>query len=77
MQLFIDSKTGLLIKKISKQTGQEGPVTNEEVYSDYRRADGVQFPFKTVGTSDGKKVSELTLTSVKVNAGVKDDAFKK
>ncbi|MCX6142949.1 MAG: insulinase family protein [Ignavibacteriales bacterium] len=77
LQLFIDSKTGLVIKKVSKQTGQKGPVTNEEVYSDYRLVDGVQFPFKTVGTSDGKKVSELTLTSVKLNAGVKEDVFKK
>ena len=77
MQLFIDPKSGLVIKKVFKQSGQKGPVTVEEVYSDYRPADGVQFPFKTVGTSDGKKVSELTLTSVKVNTGVKEDAFKK
>jgi predicted Zn-dependent peptidase len=77
MQLFIDSKTSLLIKKISKQTSQKGPVTNEEVYSDYRLADGIRFPFRTIGTSDGKKVSELTLTSVKVNTGIKEEAFKK
>jgi len=77
MQLFIDSKTGLVIKKLSKQSGQKGPVTNEEVYSDYRLADGVQFPFKTVATTDGKKISELTLTSIKLNTGVKEDAFKK
>jgi zinc protease len=77
MQLYIDSKTGLVIKKVSKQTSQKGPVTSEEVYSDYRLADGVQFPFKTVGIVDGKKASELTLTSIKLNTGVKEDAFKK
>ncbi len=77
MQLFIDSKTGLVMKKVAKESGQKGPVTVEEVYSDYRLADGVQFPFKTVGTSDGKKVSELTVTSIKLNTGVKEEAFKK
>lgn len=77
MQLFVDSKTGLVMKKVAKQSSQKGPVTVEEVYSDYRLADGVQFPFKTVGTSDGKKSSELTVTSIKLNTGVKEDAFKK
>ena len=77
MQLFIDSKTGLIVKKIATQSGQTGPVTVEEVYSDYRLADGVLFPFKTVGTSDGKKISELTVTSMKLNTGVKEEEFKK
>ncbi len=77
MQLFIDSKTGLVMKKVLRQSGRKGPVTIEEVYADYRRADGVQFPFKTIGTSDGKKTSELTLTSVKLNTGVREDTFKK
>ncbi len=77
VQLFINSKTGLVMKKVTTQTGEKGPVTVEEVYSDYRVADGVQFPFKTVATSDGKKSSELTLTSVKLNTGIKEDEFKK
>jgi len=77
IQLFIDSKTGLVMKKVAKQSGQKGPVTVEEMYSDYRLADGVQFPFKTVGTSDGKKASELTLTSVKLNSGINNEVFKK
>ena len=77
VQLYIDSKSSLVMKKIAKQSGQKGPVTVEEVYSDYRLADGVQFPFKTVGSTDGKKSSEMTLTSIKLNTGIKEDAFKK
>ena len=77
MQLFVDAKTGLVTKKVAKESGQKGPMTVEEVYSDYRLADGVQFPFKTIGTGDGKKSSELTLTSVKLNTGIKEDVFKK
>ena len=77
LKLFIDSKSGFIMKKISRQSGQKGPVTVEESYSDYRIADGIQFPFKTVGTSEGKKISELTVTSIKVNTGLKEEAFKK
>jgi zinc protease len=77
IQLFVDAKSGLIVKKVQKQTGQQGPETVEEVFSDYRAASGVQFPFRTVGTSNGKKISELTLTSIKVNSGVKEEVFRK
>jgi zinc protease len=77
LQLFIDTKSNLIVKKVIKHNGQNGPETLEEVYSDYRVVDGLQFPFKTIGSSDGKKTSELTLTSVKVNSGVKGELFIK
>jgi zinc protease len=77
VRLFIDPATGLVVKKIARGTGPSGPTDVEETYSDYRTADGVQFPFKTVSTSDGKRVSEVTVTTVKVNGGVKDEVFKK
>jgi hypothetical protein len=77
MRLFIDAQSGFVLKKVARGMTQSGPGDIEEVFSDYRVADGVQFPFKTVATSDGKKVSEVTVTSVKVNAGVKEEVFKK
>jgi hypothetical protein len=77
LQLTVDSKSGFIVKKISRQSGQNGPVTVEESYSDYRLADGIQFPFKTVGTREGKKISELSVTSIKVNTGLKEEAFTK
>jgi zinc protease len=77
MRFFIDSKSGMVVKKIARGSGPTGPSTMEEVFTDYRIADGIQFPFKTVTSSDGKKVSELTVESVKVNGGVKEEVFKK
>ena len=77
MRLFVDAQSGLVIKKIARGMTQSGPGDIEEVFSDYRAADGVQFPFKTVATSDSKKVSEVTITSIKVNGGVKEEVFKK
>jgi hypothetical protein len=77
MRYFIDSKTGLVLKKTAKGAGASGPTVVEETFSDYRAINGVQFPFKTLGTSEGKKVSEMTVESVKVNVGVKEETFKK
>jgi outer membrane lipoprotein-sorting protein len=77
MRLFVDAQSGFVLKKVARGMTPSGPGDIEEVFSDYRVADGVQFPFKTVATSDGKKVSEVTVTSVKVNAGVKEEVFKK
>ncbi len=77
MRFYVDSKSGMVLKKSSRSSGPSGPTTVEETYSDYRVVSGIQFPFKTVGTSEGKKASELTLESIRVNVGIKDEVFKK
>jgi len=77
MRFFIDSKTGLVLKKSARGSGATGPSMIEESYADYRAVNGIQFPFKTVATSDGKKVSEMTLESINTNVGVKEDTFRK
>ena len=74
---YIDSKSGLFARKVAKGNTQSGPADIEENYSDYRSVNGVQIPHKTEATAGGKKVSELTIVSATVNAGVKDDVFKK
>jgi zinc protease len=77
VRLFVDPATGLVVKKIARGTGPSGPSDLEELYSDYRLADGVQFPYKTISTADGKRISEVTIDTVKVNGGVKEEVFKK
>jgi len=65
------------VKKTARGSGASGPTTVEETYTDFRAVNGIQFPFKTVGTSEGKKISEMAVESVKVNVGVKEETFKK
>jgi predicted Zn-dependent peptidase/outer membrane lipoprotein-sorting protein len=77
MRFFVDSKTGIVLKKTARGSGPSGPTMVEETYTDYRAVNGIQFPFKTLGTSEGKKISEMTIESIQVNAGVRDDTFKK
>jgi zinc protease len=77
MRFFLDSKTGIVLKKTARGSGASGPTIVEETYTDYRAVNGIQFPFKTLGTSEGKKISEMSVESVKVNVGVKEETFKK
>jgi zinc protease len=77
MRFFLDSKTGMVLKKTARGSGASGPTMVEETYTDYRAVNGIQYPFKTLGTSEGKKISEMAVESVKVNVGVKDETFKK
>ena len=53
------------------------PTAVEETFSDFRTTAGILFPFKVVSSKDGKKVSEGTITEVKVNTGVDDNLFVK
>ncbi|HTY35943.1 MAG TPA: pitrilysin family protein [Bacteroidota bacterium] len=77
MRFTIDAKSGLVLKRSTRESGEDGPMTAEETYSDYRVVNGIQFPFKTVGSSDGKKTSELDITSISVNPGVDEKIFKR
>jgi len=55
----------------------QGPADLEELLSDYRDVDGVKIPFKVETLADGKRQALTTISSVKINSGVKDDVFKK
>jgi predicted Zn-dependent peptidase/outer membrane lipoprotein-sorting protein len=74
---FIDTKTGLVVKKIAKTMTPSGLADVEEVYSEYRTVDGIHVPFKTIVTSGKQKVSETVISSLKVNSGLSRDSFKR
>ncbi len=53
------------------------PSDVDEILSDYRDAGGVVLPFKRTVQQVGKKVVEITVTEIKVNAGVSEKLFGK
>ncbi|MGO9093901.1 MAG: M16 family metallopeptidase [Bryobacteraceae bacterium] len=75
--LYVDAKTGLLVKKVYTASMMGPPSEMEEFYSDYRDAQGVKMPFKAVVNSGGKKRAEQTITEVKINPGVAEAAYQK
>ncbi|MGQ9852815.1 MAG: outer membrane lipoprotein-sorting protein [Candidatus Oleimicrobiaceae bacterium] len=71
-KLRIDKETFLLVKGEGKSNGTAMSV----VSSDFRPVRGqFHMPFRTEVYSDGKLVSTIRVTSVKVNAGVADELF--
>ena len=77
VKLYVDPKTGLLVKKVYTAAFMGPPAETEEIYSDYREVEGVKIPFKAVVNQGGKKRAEQTTTEMKINPGVAEEAYKK
>ena len=68
---YYDVNTGYKLKMIKE--GKQGTATID--YSDYRDVSGIKFPYHSIN-DQGQVVLDLTVTSVKVNAGLPDTDFK-
>jgi predicted Zn-dependent peptidase len=77
VRLYVDAKTGLLVKKSYTAAFMGPPTDTEELYSDYREVEGMKIPFKAVVNQGGKKRAEQTTTEMKINPNVADAAYKK
>lgn len=77
IKLYINTQSNLISKRRGYRNTGTGKIEVEDNYSDYRTVSGVQIPFKIVSFSEGNKIADITMNSVKINSGVKDDAFKK
>ena len=77
VRVYVDPQNSIVVKRVSRGRTMQGPADLEELLSDYRDVDGVKIPFKVETYADGKRQSLTTISSVKINSGVKDDVFKK
>ncbi|MEK6565347.1 MAG: insulinase family protein, partial [Bacteroidota bacterium] len=77
VRVYVDPQNSLVVKRVSRGRTLQGPADLEELLSDYRDVDGVKIPFKVETNADGKRQTLTTISSVKINSGVKDDVFKK
>jgi hypothetical protein len=75
VRMFIDSQN-LIARQSFSTAGPEGkPVQADEVFSDYRRVDGVQVPFRADVRRGGQVILSRTLTNVALNTPVDDALF--
>lgn len=81
---FVDSKTSVIDKMEfvtgtarDPFTGNPLTVTDTYVFSDYRMVQGVLTPFKVERYNGRIKTEEMQFSSVRHNAGVKDQEFKR
>jgi zinc protease len=68
VKLYVDPQ-GLIARQAFAAAGPDGrPVDAEEVFSDYRRIDGVQVPFKADVVRSGRVILSRTLKNVALNS---------
>jgi hypothetical protein len=74
--LAIDTKTGLVRQAIYTMPMAGGESRVVATYSDYRTlSNGAKYPFKSLGTVDGKPVFTSRLDAVVVNGDIADALF--
>ena len=70
--------SGLPVKQTYRSMGNMGgPATVVQTYSDWKEAGGYRYPAKTVMEQNGAKASEVTVTDLKVNTGLKSEDLAK
>jgi zinc protease len=70
IRLYIDPQ-GLIVRQAFTQPGPGGkPVQVEEVFSDYRKVDGIMVPYKAELVHQGRTILTRTIRSVTLNAPV-------
>lgn len=75
--LYFDSATHLVAAARYKSDGPNGPVDNEQRWSDYRTVEGRQFAFSTVIYREGAKFLESTTQELTVNPPIDESLFVK
>jgi hypothetical protein len=75
VRLYIDPQN-LIARQMFSAAGPDGrPVQAEEVFSDYRRIDGIQVPFKAEVVRNGRVILARTLKTVALNSPLDDALF--
>jgi hypothetical protein len=78
VSLYFDKESGLLVKTERRTKDDSGAeVTQETLYSDYKKVEGMQVPMKAVINHDGKKFIESENTDVKLSEKLPDSTFDK
>ena len=76
---YYDVKSKLLVKNENTTTTNNMSVMQAIEYSDYRKVDNVMFPYKlamTISAGGQEQNITMTVTDIKLNAGVTADDFK-
>jgi outer membrane lipoprotein-sorting protein len=72
-ECYLDAETGLEVRTVSPSP--MGML--EEEFSDYRDVQGLKMPFSVRTLQNGRRVAEITIERIEINAAVDDALFKK
>ena len=74
--MYVDPRTGLVMKQTYVAGGMGQPLV-EEIFSDYRPIEGVQFTFAAKVLVGGQLALERTVTDIKVGGPLNPSLFKR
>ena len=77
IRLFLDTETGLLVRRITYTTNIIAVIPAQIDFADYREVDGIRFPFSwQISSIDFQvPVSAKNFTDIKINVPVDDSKF--
>lgn len=73
--LYINSKTFLVHKIVYQGANEVGLATLEEIFSDYRKVDGIMVPHQTTVRANGKEFINSRVLEVKFNSELDPEFF--
>lgn len=72
VRIYVDEATNLPARLVYQSVSGAGlPATAEETWSDWIESGGLRFPGRIVLRVDGRRAGEVTVSSVKVDSGLK------
>ena len=74
-KLFYDIESGLKVKSTKTINSPQGSFAQTTYYDNYKSVNGVKYPF-SIKQTIGPQTLDFKVSSIKINAGLKDDKFK-
>ncbi len=75
-KLYIDTRTFLVLRMDTEAITQQGKISTVNYFDDYRKVDGIQYPFRITQNVSGMEIVILIL-QVRHNVKVNDSLFRK
>jgi len=77
VRIYVEADNLIARQAFAIATPEGPPMQAEEVFSDYRRVEGIQVPFKAELLHNGRPILSRTLTSVTINGPIDDALFRR
>jgi predicted Zn-dependent peptidase len=74
-QYYVHPTSRLIVKRISQRMVDAGPVTAEEMFTDYRHVDGIMVPFISATYLDKEFTTEAHVSTIEINPALDRQLF--
>nr|MDA8162857.1 hypothetical protein [Desulfobacteraceae bacterium] len=76
VKIYVDAKNFFIIKTSCNFRMGTGMVTLSSEFSDFRRVQGIVFPYMMTNFAAGQKIAEIAVEGYEINADIEDSIFQ-